>query len=158
MSIDPTVSEFFFRSSIKKYFIDSLVSIEGLIVIFDQTILYENVQSYDVDQWVVVNFGVFARDLLSTNILDINCCTRMDAEGVQLSKLTDTVVGYLTDISTTDTMRRIALYDTSATDPTLWTTVGSMLVHDFRESPQQSTPDHTKTKNIITALKWGAVI
>ena len=50
MSLDDTVSEFFFRSSIKKYMIDSLFTIEGVLVVFDKTILYDEVSSYGVDE------------------------------------------------------------------------------------------------------------
>jgi len=158
MSIDPTVSEYFYRMSIQKYFIDNLKIIEGITLLFDQTILYENVQSYVTDKWLVINFGVFERDLLSTNLLEINCCTRKDSEGSDLAQLADIVIGYLTDITTTDTMKRITLYDTAQNDPALWSPIGGMLVHHFQESPQVLTPDRTKTKSITAELMWGARI
>jgi len=158
MSIDPTISEYFYRMSIQKYFIDNLHIVEGITLLFDQTILYENVQSYNTEEWLVINFGVFDRDLLSSNLLEINCCTRKDTEGTKLSKLTDLVVGYLTDTSATDTMKRLTLYDTTQDDPTLWTPVAGMIVHHFTESPQSLTPDRTKTKSITAELMWGAVI
>ncbi|RLF28753.1 MAG: hypothetical protein DRN14_03605 [Thermoplasmata archaeon] len=158
MALDPLASEFFFRSSIKKYIIDSLSTIEGKLVIFDSTILYEEVSTYNVDEWFVVNFGMFDRSLMSRNLIEINCCTRQDAEGVKLSKLTDLVVGYLTDTSMTDTMRRIAMYDATEIDPLNWTEIGKMLVLKFSEGFQNTTPDKTKVKTITPILTWGSVV
>lgn len=158
MVIDPTASEFFFRSSIKKYMMDSFFTGEGVLVIFDKTILYEEVMSYGVSKWIVVNFGSFKRGLFSKNILDISCCTRKDEEGVVLSKLTDIVISYLTDITKTDTMKRITLFNTTDTDPLNWTEVGKMLVLDNFEGAQSLTADRTKVKTITTLLSWVSII
>lgn len=158
MSLDPTASEFFFRSSIKKYLIDNLSTTEGVLVVFDKTILYEVVSSYGVNEWLVINFGAFNRSFISKNTIEINCCTRKDAEGVNLSKLGDKVIEYLTDISTTDTMRRITLYDATDANPTNWTDVGTMLVTQILEGAQRTTADQTKVKTIHTILSWGTII
>ena len=158
MSVDPSASEFFFRSSIKKYFIDTFTTLEGVTVLFDKTILYENIRDKTVTQWLVVNFGQFNRDYLSSNILEINCCTRKDTEGVKLSKLTDIVVGHLTDANMTDATKRITLYNSTDSDPSNWTEVGGMMVTHIREGIQQLTPDATKVKSIDIVLRWGSVI
>ena len=158
MSLDGTVSEFFFRSSIKKYMIDSLTTIEGILVVFDKTILYDDISSYDVDEWIVVNFGIFDRDLIARNIIDINCCTRKDAEGIALSKLTDKVFDYLTDTTQTDTLRRIALFDSTDADPDNWTEISKMLVLKILEGKQNTTADQTKVKTFSTVLSWGAIV
>jgi len=158
MSLDPTASEFFFRSSIKKYFIDSFTTALGIVVLFDKTILYENIRDKSVSKWLVVNFGQFRRDYLSSNILEINCCTRKDTEGVVLSKLTDTVMGHLVDATQTDTTRRIVLYNTADDTPANWSVVGGMMVTNIMEGVQQRTPDNTKVKSITISLRWGSVI
>ena len=158
MAIDPTASEFYFRSSIKKHFIDSLTTIEKLLVVFDQTILYETVRNYSVSKWVVINFGAFNRNFISKNILEINCCTRKDPEGIELSKLTDIVVGYLTDTTMTDTMKRIKLYNATNALPANWTEVGTMLVTEMLEGGQKMSPDDTKVKTISAILSWGSII
>ena len=158
MSIDPTASEFFFRSSIKKYFIDNLTTVEGITVLFDKTILYENIRDKTITQWIVVNFGQFRRDYLSSNVLEVNCCTRKDTEGVKLSKLTDTVMGYLTDPNMTDATKRITLYNATDSSPSNWTEIGGMMVTTIREGIQQLTPDETKVKGIDIVLRWGTII
>ncbi len=158
MSLDPTASEFFFRSSIKKYFIDSFKTAAGITVLFDKTVLYENIRDKTVSKWLVVNFGQFRRDYLSSNLLEINCCTRKDTEGVELSKLTDTVMSYLVDPTKTDTTRRITLYNATDALPVNWTAVGGMMVTNIMEGVQQLTPDNTKVKGINISLRWGAVI
>lgn len=158
MSLDGTAKEFFVRSSLKKYFIDSLKTIEELVVVFDKTILYEVVREYTTDKWIVINFGAFSRSLLSEYIIEINCCTRQDSEGIELSKLTDIVVGYLTNITETDTLKRIALYDSTNVNPDLWTQIGTMLCTRFIESQQNFTPDATKVKTISSFFTWASVI
>jgi len=158
MPVDSTASEFYFRSSIKKYFIDELYTALGVRVIFDKTILYEEVAAYSETQWVVINFGQFSRDFFATNIIDVCCCTRNDSEGVELSKLTDKVIALLTDLTQNDTMRRITLYDTTEHNPMDWEACGAMAITGFTESAQNTTPDLTKVKIITTILRWGMII
>ncbi len=158
MALDGTAKEFFFRSSIKKYFIDNLKTIENKVIVFDKTILYEEVREYVKDEWIVINFGIFNRDLLSENILDIYCCTRQDPEGVLLSKLTDLVVEYLTDITQTDTMKRITLYNSTDNDPLNWTEIGKLLVTKIFEGSQNYAPDATKVKMLTVLLSWASKI
>lgn len=158
MSLDATAKEFFVRSSLKKYFIDNLKTIEGITVVFDKTILYEEVKNYVTDKWIVINFGSFNRSLLSEFIININCCTRQDAEGVELSKLTDLVLDYLTDTLETDTLKRIPLYDSTNADPNLWTQVGTMVCTKIIETQQNYTPDATKVKTMPSIFKWASKI
>ncbi|MCK5862444.1 MAG: hypothetical protein KAH38_08155 [Candidatus Hydrogenedentes bacterium] len=158
MSLDPTASEFYFRSSIKKYFIDTLVTGAGKIVLFDKTILYEEVRDRTVTEWFVINFGQFRRSYLSTNVLEVNCCTRNDTEGIALSKLTDTLIENITDPTKTDTTQRITLYNSTNANPATWTAVGGMMVTDIMEGIQQLTSDGTKVKGISFSLRWGTVI
>ena len=157
MAIDGTISEFFFRSSIKKYFIDNLRTIESKLIVFDRTILYEEVAGYDTDDWFVVNFGPFNRDLLSEGYLEINCCTRNDSEGVKLSKLTDLVYQYLYDPTKTDTLQRVTIYDSTNSDASLWTEVGTMIITNVREGQQVLTPDKTKVKSMLIEFTWGSI-
>ena len=157
MAIEATISEFFFRSSIKKYFVDTLHTIEGKLVIFDRTILYEEVAGYDIDDWFVVNFGPFTRDMLSEGYIEINCCTRNDAEGVKLSKLSDLAYKYLYDKTKTDTLQRVSIYDSTNPDASQWVEIGMMLITNVREGQQVLTPDKTKVKSMILEFTWGSV-
>jgi hypothetical protein len=154
MSLDGTAKEFFLRSSLKKYFIDSLKTTEGLVVVFDKSILYETVREYVDKEWIVINFGQLRRSLVSESLLEINCCTRQDPEGIQLSKLTDIISNYLTDINQTDTLKRIPLYDTTDSDPLNWIIIGSILVMNFLEGTQIYTPDKTKVKMFVVSISW----
>jgi len=157
MSIDGTISEFYFRSSIKKYLIDNLYTNHNILLLFDRTILYEEVASYDVTQWIVVTFGQFTRDTLMGSSIVLNCCTRQDTEGVRMSKLSDLVFQYLYDPAQTDTLQRIPLYDTHDPDPTLWTQIGGMVVLDVNERQPILTPDKTKVKAMSVPLAWGGI-
>ena len=96
--------------------------------------------------------------MLSSFVLNINCCTRQDAEGVELSKLTDLVISYLTDTDETDTLKRIPLYDTSDSDPANWVQIGSMVCLHILDTQQNYTPDATKVKMLPTIFSWATKI
>jgi len=157
MALDATAWESNVRDSIKKYFVDNLVTNEGLVVTFDTDLATPNIQGDLVDRWIVINFAAMDLDKVSRITLDIYCCARKDAEGFKLTKLKDKLMGYLTDSSHNDGRRRIPFYR-SHEDPNQWTLLGGFLVDVEEDSGNIKTPDGTKIKMIPATLRWGAKV
>jgi hypothetical protein len=157
MSLDPTARESNIRDSIKKYFVDNLYSTEGIDLTFDKSLSTPPVtQGISVNRWVSVKFGQMSFDSFSEVYLDIACCTRQDAEGYRLAQLRDTVMGYLTDTSPSDGMRRIPFYRSRATGA--WTLLGALLVQNVSESMQMELEDETKYKVLTVRLRFASKV
>jgi hypothetical protein len=155
MSLDPTARESNVRDSIKKFFVDNINRIEGIDLSFDTDLSTPQIQSnITIDKWVVVQFSGFYFDNLSEYDLSVFCCTRNDPEGFKLSQLRDKVMGYLTDGSKDDGLRRIPFYRSYANQA--WDLLGALLVFVERETGSMIAPDGTKFKMIPVTLKWGA--
>jgi len=154
--LDSTAKEANIRDSIKKYFVDSLYTTEGLQVTFDKYLSTPNVQQKAVDRWVSVNFGGLELSELSTHSLNIYCCTRADGEGFKLAQLRDKVYKYLTDNTQTDGMARITFYRSRADGN--WTTIGYILVQDVIESQQFEADDGTKYKILTARLRFSSKV
>ena len=159
MALDSTARESNVRDSIKKYFVDNLHTTEGIHVSFDRFVDAAellNTSPPNITRWVTVVFGAMERDVMGSIFLDVYCCTRQDAEGFRLAQLCDTVLGYLTDEDTTDTMKRIPLYRSRASGP--WSKIGDLLVHEIIESQEMVAPDKSKYKLITVVLRWSAKV
>jgi hypothetical protein len=154
MSLDPTARESNVRDSVKKYFVDNLNRGKGVEVSFDKTLAAPAVQGIEVKKWIMIAFRDLQVDNLSTQSIEIFCCTKQDSEGFVLTQLRDTVTEYLIDNTKTDGMARIPLYRSHPTDP--WVQVGTMVVQIETESPSMDGPDGTKFKVIPILLRWGA--
>lgn len=158
MSLDPTAREANVRDSVKKYFVDNLARTENIPLTFDRGLSSPQIQgdAESVDKWVSVNFGYLDPDSLSSMLLTIYCCTRFDAEGFRLAQLRDKVMGYLTDSTQTDGMRRITFY--RSYEVGAWDVIGGLLVQLDPESEQFEADDGTKYKMLNARLRWGSKI
>ena len=110
MALDPTARESNFKDSIIKYFVENLKDVEKLHLSFDKSMSLPYLQGVSQQKWVMINWGPFNRDILSEGIIEIRCGARQDNEGFLLAQLSDKVAGYLSDITTTDGMKRIPFY------------------------------------------------
>jgi hypothetical protein len=158
MSLDPTAREANIRDSVKKYFVENLSRTEGLPLTFDRSLATPVIQgdAESVDKWVSVNFGYLDADAFASMMLTIYCCTRKDAEGFKLAQLRDKVMGYLTDRTQTDGMRRITFY--RSYESQAWDVIGGLLVQLDPESDQFEAEDGTKYKMLNVRLRWAAKI
>lgn len=158
MSLDHTAKESNVKDSIKKFFVDNIYTAEGIHLSFDRFLDAAELMETSpptILQWVTVVMGDIVRDIMGTILVDLYCCTRQDPEGSALSILSDTVMGYLTDITQTDTMKRIPFY---RSDTTPWTLLGALLVHEIQESRELVAPDKSKYKMITAVLRWSAKV
>lgn len=160
MALDPTSREANVRDSLKKYFIDSLVTTEGLKLSFDKSMARPKIQGQpvEVEKWVIVNFGYLDRGTMSEHQIDVVTCSRKDNEGFKLAQLGDTVMGYLTDSTQTDGMRRITFYRSSTAASADWPVLGGILITDIAESPQMDADDETKFKIFTVTLKFASKV
>ena len=157
MSLDPTAREANIRDSIKKYFVDNLYTNEGVELTFDKSLSTPPVtQGISANRWVSVKFGQMSFGPFSEVYLDVACCTRQDSEGYRLAQLRDTVMGYLTDTSPSDGMRRIPFYRSRAAGA--WTLLGALLVQDVSESMQMELEDETKYKVLTVRLRFASKV
>lgn len=156
MSLDSTAREANVRDSLLKFFVDNLKTVEGINISFDRSLSAPRIQGNEVDRWVMVDFGPMDRATLSEHYVDLYCCTRKDPQGFRLAQLGDTVMGYLTDSTQTDGMKRIPFYKSKETGA--WDLLGALLVTEIREGKEDEAPDGTKFKILSVMLKWASII
>ena len=157
VGLDPTARLANVKDSLKKYFVDSLYTGEGIALTFDKALSTPTLQGTAVNRWVSVNFGLLDMETLSTLLLNIFCCTRGDAEGFRLAQLRDTVMNYLIDIEQSDRMRRIPFYRSRASGN--WTLLaGGFIVQDVIESGELEAPDETKYRILTAKLRFASKI
>ena len=156
MALDPTARESNVKDSIKKFFVDNIAPHYQLS--FDKALTVPKIQGSpsEIDRWVSVNFGPMERSELSEHTLRIFCCTRRDNEGFKLAQLTDGVMGYLSDTTMTDGMKRIPFYRSYENQS--WELLGAMVVQEIVESEQIISPDETKYKVLNVRLRWSSKI
>ena len=155
MALDPSAREANVRDSLKKFFVDSLSTGEGYALTFDKGLAKPALTGVDIDRWVSINFGPMELSELSEHSLRVFCCTRKDNEGFKLAQVRDTVMGYLTDTTQTDGMKRIALYRSFQNQP--WVAIaGGIVVQEVVESEQYEADDETKYKVLNVRLRWSA--
>lgn len=156
MSLDATAREANFKDSWKKYLSDSLETAEDIALMFDKTLSVPNLRGIAVDRWVSVVFGAIDRGTLSSGMLDIYCCTRKDEEGFRLAQLADTVMGYLTDSSSTDGMKKIVFYRSRAQGS--WENIGGIAIQEIIESGEMDGPDGTKFKILSVISRFASKV
>lgn len=157
MVLDATAREANVRDSIKKYFVDNLETIEGLVVTFDKALSRPDLSDRSVDRWVAVDYGAMIFSSMSDVLLNVHCVARGDNEGFKLAQLKDKVMGYLTDTSTTDGFRRITFYQ-SAPLMANWSQIGSILVTEIIDSPELEADDETKYKTLTCRLRFASKV
>ena len=156
MSLDSTAREANVRDSLIKFFVDNLKTTEGITISFDKSLATPKIQGSEVEKWVMLDFGYMGRADLSEHVIDIYCCTRKDPQGFKRAQLSDTVMGYLSDTTQTDGMKRIPFYRSRETGS--WELLGALLVTDVNESGEFEAPDGTKYKILAMSLKWAVKI
>lgn len=156
MSLDPTAKMTNVWDSLKKFFVDNLYTTEKLHLTFDRTLTTPKIQGHEVEKWVVITPGPAEREAMGYFTLEIFCCTRQDPEEFKLVRLSDKVMGYLTDTTATHGMKSIPLYQSSSSGA--WTLIGALLVQDIVESGNLDASDLTKYKILTVTLRWSAKI
>lgn len=155
MALDPTARTANIKDSIKKFFVDNIARAEGKKLTFDKALSSPKIQGdAPVDEWVSVQLDETELETLSTQYLTIHCCTRRDPEYYRLAQLTDLVMGYLTDKTTTDGLKRIPFYRSYPSQP--WELLGAFLVWDINISPEMEATDETKFRTLTVILKWAS--
>lgn len=156
MPLDPTHSELNIRKSLIKYFTDSLIVEDGLLVRFSPGLkpLGEEVE------WISFQFGSlnpFNGDGASFTVF---CCTRNDPEGIALSALSDKLKARLTDSNAYDMRRNITLYDVSdipdPDDPDKnlpWRVINHAKITFIADDNEYEDPDGTQYK-IFSVRMW----
>jgi len=159
MALDATARKANIMDSIKKYFVDSIQTESGIDITFDKRLSTPPItQGHAVTRWVTCKIGPIVSDNLSTVFVKLYCCTRSDSEGFRLAQLRDTVVGYLTDTTQTDTMRRIVFYRSMPPGGGAWTAIGSFVIDEWTESEDLEAPDSTKYITITCRLRFGSKV
>ena len=146
MSVDITQSEVAFKRSIKKYFVDNLVTTEGIFIEFD--VAYRIPPN--VNEWVVFHFdGLTTEGNVATGRVAAYMFSIKDKEGMNLSALRDTLMDYVGDNDADDGKRRVPLVDET------FTTVQGMVLTPGDESKQDVGEDGTKYKYVNLYFKFG---
>jgi hypothetical protein len=141
-------------NSLKKYFVDSLYTAESIQLDFDKS--YQDVYAAlpdRVDQWIIIAFDRADMDTLASLGFTVYLYSRRDPEAVNLFLLRDKVMAYLIDITQTDGMARINLFNAA------WGIVGAAVIvlpAGRQESDNYVAKDGTKFRYITAALRWGA--
>ena len=151
--ISPVSREADFKNSIKKYFLDSLETLEFLDVFFEE--LGETPSDNDgvkLTKWVVITFGRSELGHVSEAQISLDLYTREDSEGDDLSLLMDVVMGYIVDEESTNGLATIPYYDTSSVP---WTIVGGMIPFLQPALGVQESMDSTKYRSVNLVCKWG---
>jgi len=142
-----------FKRSIKKYFIDNLVTTEELFVSFDML--------YDVpldgsgnkrNSWIVFSFENKNLGTVSEQLIRVDLFTRKDAEGDNLSALLDVFLSYIYNELSTNGYHSIPYYDTSSSP---WSLVGGIVPFVKQILPEYDAKDKTKIRGIDLLCKWG---
>lgn len=157
MSLHATAREANITDSVKKYFIDNLETIEGLVITFDKALSKPKLHGKFDDRWISIAMGSIIIDTLSTAHFDIYCCTRKDNEGFKLAQLRDTVEGYLTnDGSSGDGKTIIPFYQSHPIND--WILLGGMVVVDVISSGRLEAPDETKYRILSVRLRFASKV
>lgn len=158
MSLDPTARSTNVKDSIKRFFVDNLFRSEGRKITFDKALSAPRIQgNVPANEWISIKMGALTREVLSTQHLTVYCCTRQDPEGYKLAQLVDTVMGYLTDSTMTDGMKRIPFYRSYASQD--WELLGALIVQDpVEESEEMEASDETKFKILTVILRFASKV
>jgi len=151
--ISPVSRESDLKNSIKKYFLDSLETLESIPLFFDR--LFETPSDDEgtkLLKWVVITFGRGDLGNVSERQVSIEAYTRDDSEGDNLSVLLDTIMGYILNEDSTNGLATVPYYDTSSVP---WTVVGGMMSFLQPSLNEMEGDDSTKFKSINLLFKWG---
>jgi hypothetical protein len=148
---DVTLQEKLYKQSVRKFFIDYLVTTLSKHVYFDRQYSIPKDSSGDeLTNWVSVGFDGIDIDTVSTGMLEVLCFSRKDEGGIVLSELRDIIVDMMIDETMSDGCTRVPYYNSS------WVQVGGMVAYvDTKDGGVQYGADGTMFKIINVTLRWG---
>lgn len=142
MPLDPSHSDTNFRRSVKKYLVDNLYTTDGVYIDFSR--IYQTPTDGigdDINEWIRFQInGLTFRGTTATGRVAAYLFTREDVDGKNIAVLRDLLVNYAIDISMTDGLARVPLYDET------WTQIGSMILTVGTESDEERADDDTLYK------------
>jgi hypothetical protein len=158
MALDPTARTTNIKDSIQKYFVDNVWRTSKIHLTFDKALNAPLLQGQKkVNRWVSIKVDELSLETLSTQVLSIYCCARKDKEGFIMAQVVDAVMGYLTDITQTDSFARIPFYR-SYEGAQEWTLLGALLVTDVDISGELEAPDETKFRILTVRLRFASKV
>jgi len=143
------------ETSIKKYLIDNLHTVESIELVFDTSLADPpTVNNQTVTEWVTIAFGNSEYGDLSYLNFDLYCCTRKDPEGHKLLLLRDTVMNYLTnpDVEVSN-MRIIPFYEVDT-----WTLIGGIAISSIQETGKIVAVDGSQYKIITCGCHFSSKV
>jgi hypothetical protein len=151
--ISPVSRESDLKSSIKKYFLDYLETLESIPLFFEGLAeIPSDDDGVKLLKWVVISFGRGDLGNVSERQITLEAFTRNDSEGDDLSSLIDTIMGYILNEDSTNGLATIPYYDTSSVP---WTVVGGIMPFLQPSLNEMEGDDSTKFKSINLLCKWG---
>jgi len=143
MALDPTLSEQCFRNSFKKYFIDTLYTIDGVYIGFETEYkIPKDATGNEVNSWINFHFdGLTPGNAVSVSRVAAYIFSRRDTDGDSLAAPRDKLMNRIIDLDETDGVKRIPLYDSS------WAETGTgILLYTGNESRSERGKDGTLYK------------
>jgi len=139
------------RKSLVKFFKDSLITIEGLSVVFDEWIPEFIETDTSNDSWISINFARpnFGRVSMIDVVIFIR--TRKDLEGWDNNRLYDKVMNYL--VSSDSDRKVVTLYNTEVTP---WVVIGGVSFYLRSGDMGEEEMDLTNISIINLQATWGA--
>lgn len=149
--LDPTLSESALRASVRKFFVDTVYTGLGIQTFFDMIGRVPKVAGVSITKWINVQL-VDSLDLetMASGNIQVWLFTREDIDYTELAILRDLVYEHLIDLTQTDGIKRIPLYDSS------WVIAGHILLIVGNEFGPTEVEDGTNAKIIPITLRWGA--
>jgi len=146
VALDITQSEEAFQRSIKKYFVDTLHTVEGVFIEFDVAYRIPPGQ----DEWIVFHFdGLSTQGNVATGRVAAYMFSQKDEEGLELARLRDKLMDKVLDNDATDGKRRVPLYDE------LFVPQQGMLLTHGAESDREIGADGVKYRYVNLYFKYG---
>jgi hypothetical protein len=154
MALDETAKLANVKRSLRKFFVDNLVTTESKTLVFDRWMATPNILnlSSDVNDWYSINFGNVVMSQMSFMEVSIFCCTQKDNSGVKLTELRDLLFGYLRDDSQNDGIRRVSFID--ASDNVL----GGLMIVDIIESGDMEGAEGTKYYSLSCQIRFSSKV
>lgn len=153
MAIDPTTRSADFTQSIRKYFLGNLEAIENIKLFFEViSDVPTDVDGNKINKWIIITFGNKTLGAVTEQFVSFDLFTRKDAEGDDLSALTDTVLSYIINEDSTSGLVTIPFYDVTE-DP--WVIVGGVIPFISPLQAAMEGKDSTRIQNITLVCKWG---
>ncbi len=148
--MEATLSEATILRSVKKYFIDTFDTLEGVPVFFDYIERQPMENGLKVDKWACILPRSLNAGTLSKMNYQVHLFIAKDKDGMELASFRDFVTDKLQDLSQTDGRLRLPFYDS------LWALqfYGVLQLQDDLNTIVLE--EGIKTKIIPFTLYWGA--